>query len=69
MERWGLPFQCARGVCVLPLLIPISRETEARRARDWSEGSRDFKTKLYLFLTSSNPDPIAVLMKQAKRVI
>lgn len=39
-ERGGrLPFQCARGVCVLPLLIPISRETGARRARDQGEGS------------------------------
>lgn len=38
-ERGGRPVQRARGVCVLPLLIPISRETGARRARDWSEGS------------------------------
>lgn len=38
-RRGQLPFQCARGVCVLPLLIPISWETGARRTRDWSEGS------------------------------
>lgn len=39
-EKGGrLPFQCARGVCVLPLLIPISRETGARRARDRSQRS------------------------------
>lgn len=38
-RRGQLPFQCARGVCVLPLLSPISWETGARRTRDWSEGS------------------------------
>lgn len=39
----GLPFLCARGVCVLPLLIPVSWETGARRTRDL-EWESDFKT-------------------------
>lgn len=39
-EKGRLPFQCARGVCVLPLLILISLETGARRARGWSEARR-----------------------------
>lgn len=29
----GLPFLCARGVCVLPLLIPVSWETDTRRGQ------------------------------------
>ncbi|KAK5614619.1 hypothetical protein CRENBAI_016044 [Crenichthys baileyi] len=37
-ERDRLPFQCARGVCVLPPLIPVSLETEARRARGGEVG-------------------------------
>lgn len=37
----GLPFQRARGVCVLPLLIPVSRETGARQTRDWERGERE----------------------------
>ncbi|TNN67608.1 hypothetical protein EYF80_022177 [Liparis tanakae] len=41
-EGGRLPFQRARGVCVLPLLIPISRETGARRARDRRDGGHCF---------------------------
>lgn len=37
----GLPFQRARGVCVLPLLIPVSRETGARQTRDWERVERE----------------------------
>lgn len=37
----GLPFQRARGVCVLPLLIPVSRETGARQTRGSERGERE----------------------------
>lgn len=50
-EKGRLPFQCTRGVCVLPLLIPISLETGARRARGWSEARRkgDFYNPKMIF--------------------
>lgn len=41
IEGGGLPFQRARGVCVLPLLIPVSQETGARQTRDLERGERE----------------------------
>lgn len=50
--RGGVPpFHCARGVCVLPLLIPVSWETGARRTRDWSEGSWTMISEVFHELT------------------
>lgn len=53
-KRGGIPFRCARGVCMLPLLIPISWETGARQARDWSEGSRTGTSELNRGLSSTH---------------
>lgn len=50
----GIPFRCARGVCVLLLLIPISWETGARQARDWSEGSWTGTSELNRGLSSAH---------------
>lgn len=50
----GLPFLCARGVCVLPLLIPVSWETDTRRGQRLQDFYLSRTTEKPMLLRSIN---------------